>query len=73
MKKGDYVLRSTYQKLAEKNKKLISDISILVSEGWNLMPYRIIVTSRWRKKFREEKLFIAILKDYCKKHPLKKK
>lgn len=72
MKKGSYVTKSIYQKLAEQNKKLILDISILVSESRDLIPDRIFIMSKWRKKFKDEKLFINMLKDYCKKHSLKK-
>lgn len=56
MKKGTYVLRSTYQKLFEENKKLKEDIRTLSEEG---IPsaQKILTLNKWRKHFRHEKAF----------------
>ena len=73
MKKGTYISKATYQKLSEENKKLLSDIRLLVDENMTFMPDQIFCKMKWRKKFKEEKLLCNMLKDYADKHPLKKK
>lgn len=74
LKKRAYVLRSTYQKLAEENKALRADIRILTDENWaKNMPEKIFITEKWRKLWRSEKLLVAMIRDYAKKHPIKNK
>lgn len=65
MKKGTYVLRSTYQKLAEENKKLLNDIRILSEEGFSTVE-RIRTLAKWRKKFKADKEFVKTLKQFSK-------
>lgn len=72
MKKGAYVLKSTYRKLEEQNMDLVSDIRVLVSEGPESLIQRIMTTTRWRIEFEERKSLINMIKDYAIKHPLKK-
>uniref|UniRef100_UPI0040478699 hypothetical protein n=1 Tax=Mariniflexile sp. TaxID=1979402 RepID=UPI0040478699 len=55
------VNRSTYQKLAEENKRLLKDIKLLVDS--QLTPEQIICISEWRKKFRKEKEFNVLMKE----------
>lgn len=57
------VSRSTYQKLAEENKRLKKDIEILVGK---MCPEQIIITSKYRKEFADRDKFNSLLKDVCK-------
>ena len=63
--------RSTYQKLAEENKRLKTDIKILI----NMTPYKewVNVYSKWHAKFEKEIEFMHIMKlaaaSYLKEHP----
>lgn len=65
-----YISRSVYQKLSEENKRLLKDIRVLYenntdeSEFWE-------VWNKWNKKFGEEKIFNAILKEIAKQELLK--
>jgi hypothetical protein len=64
------VSRSTYQKVAEENKRLLADIKILVG----IMDERYLeVYGKWIKHFKEKKQFNDIMvwaaKEYIKKHP----
>ncbi len=71
MKRGTYVKRSTYQKVVEENRRLLTDIRVLTIEG--VSPERILLIQKWRKKFAEDRRFNAILKqmaeEYFKEHP----
>ena len=62
MNKGTYVSRSTYQKLKEKNKKLLQDIHILTKEGFPSAD-KILTIAKWRKKFAEERELFEMLKE----------
>jgi hypothetical protein len=55
MEKGKHVSRSTYQKLAEENKRLIADIRILVDENPSIE--KVQTTLKWHNKFKEGKEF----------------
>jgi aryl carrier-like protein len=52
-KRGKYVSRSTYQKLAEENKKLLKDIKILTQEGLPSVD-KIMTLKKWREKFKQD-------------------
>jgi len=69
--KRRYVFRSTYQKIAEENKRLLNDIKILTSEG--ISAERTLLIIKWRVKFKADKDFTDILqiaaKEYIKEHP----
>jgi hypothetical protein len=73
MKRGTYVLRSTYQKVVEENRKLLLDIRILTEETIMPSPERILCKDKWQKKFRKDKQLNALLKEaavaYMKEHP----
>lgn len=74
MKKGQYVLRKTYQKLAAENKRLLSDIRILTDSDWfKHMPEKIFITARWRKRWDTERELVKMIREYAKKNPIKKK
>ncbi len=68
------VSRSVYQKLKEENKRLIADIFVLV-QPFDLHKNidKILITSKWRKKFEEEEALNKVLKEACleylKRHP----
>ncbi len=68
--KGKYVLRSTYQKVVEENKRLLADIKIFCTD---LTPERIKLTFKWRERFAKDKalneLIITACKEYIKDHP----
>lgn len=53
------VSRSTYQKLAEENKRLLKDIKELVGEH---TAERVLVVQKWREKFEEDNKFNEELK-----------
>lgn len=59
------VSRSTYQKVVEENKRLISDIKLLVEDGLPSAE-KIICIIKWREKFREEKHFNDMMKRVAK-------
>lgn len=61
------VNRSTYQKLAEENKRLISDIKLLVEEG---MPSakKILCIAKWRDKFKKESDFNKMMHEFSKQY-----
>lgn len=65
-RKGKYVSRSTYQKLAEENKKLLKDIRILTEEGFPSAA-KIITLDKWRRKFKEERDMFNLLRDLFKR------
>lgn len=71
-----YVLRSTYQVLVEQNKKLISDIQVLVSNSIPPSFEKLTVVEKWRKYFNSGEQLIELLKvavkDYYEKNPKKK-
>lgn len=73
VEKGKYVKRSTYQKLAEENKKLLIDIGILTDEKYSLSAEKLHVVVKWRNKFAKDKEFNRMLteacKQYLKEHP----
>lgn len=65
------VSRSTYQKVVEENKRLLSDIKLLVKDG--IPSYdQIRCMKKWREKFSKEKEFHDMLrkaaKQYIKDH-----
>ncbi len=57
MQKGKYVSRSTFQKVAEENKKLRSHIAILVKEGMPSIE-RINLVKYYRDKIAADKKFM---------------
>ena len=61
------VNRSTYQKVAEENKRLLADIKLLVEDG---MPSaeKILCIGKWRDKFKKEKEFNALMKQAAKRY-----
>ncbi len=71
MKKGTYVSRSTYQKLKEENKKLLSDIRILTESGFPSAD-KIMTLAKWRKKFEEDREFYVMLKEVLLQQPVAK-
>jgi hypothetical protein len=70
MLKGKYVSRSTYQKVAEENKKLKQDILALLDEGH---PDHLEVWGRWISHFNakaeQNALMDLVLKAADKVHP----
>jgi hypothetical protein len=72
MKKGTYVSRSTFQKLKEENKKLLSDIRILSEAGFPSAD-KILTLAKWRKKFREEREFNQMLREVVLSLPERQK
>ena len=66
------VSRSVYQKVCEENKRLKSDIKILV-ESYGDAPAYIETILKWRKQFRKEKQFNCFMKEaavkYLEQHP----
>ncbi len=73
MKKGTYVLRSTYQKLAEENKRLKEDLRIITSadrDNKGEMHNARLTLLKWRKYFLSLKNFFDGLKEYAQTHPL---
>ena len=67
------ISRSVYQKVCEENKKLLSDIMILVSTDLQLISDKRLLIKKWRYKFQKEKQFNDLLKQfatqYFKDHP----
>lgn len=63
--RGKYVSRSTYQKLAEQNKKLINDIRILTQEGFP-SANKILTIKKWRETFEKENELYNLLKTFLK-------
>jgi len=68
MKKGTYVLRSTYQKLAEENKRLLNDIRILTEDIVPPTFEKITITRKWRKKITEDKVLAKALQGYAEEY-----
>lgn len=54
------VARSIYQKAIEENKRLLSDIKLLVSE--ECPPEKILCIKKWQDKFRDEREFDDMLR-----------
>ena len=46
------ISRSVFQKLKEENKRLINDIKILVEREFPPSDVKVLVTNKWRKKFK---------------------
>ncbi len=67
-----HVSRSVYQKLAEENKKLIQDISVLVLDKYFLTSDRINVLMKWRYKFEQDKQLVDMLREMAIEHFKKK-
>lgn len=64
MKKGSYVSRSVYQKLAEENKRLLKDLrTICLGEMTESLMTRI----HWREKFKKEDKFWDDIKAILRK------
>ena len=59
------VSRSVFQKKCEENKRLISDIRLLTSEGISFEKIECVM--RWRKKFKKEQEFNNMLKSFVTK------
>jgi hypothetical protein len=57
--RGKYVLRSTYQKVVEENKKLLADIGLLVSEEYPLQKIELI--AYWQDKFKKDRQLSATI------------
>ena len=67
-------MRKTYQKLAEENKRLLADIRTLTDGNWaKMMPERIFLTEKWRKRWDSERSLVNMIKEYAKKNPVKNK
>jgi hypothetical protein len=66
MKRGGYVLRSTYQKVVEENKKLLQDIAVMVQEGIN--PEAILLKIEYREKFKKQRMLTSLIKDAAKRY-----
>jgi hypothetical protein len=49
--RGAYIRRSIYQKVVEENKKLLSDIKILVGDYG---PAKLALSDKWEKKFESD-------------------
>lgn len=62
-KRGKYVLRSTYQKKCEENKRLLADIKLLTSDGFSAD--RILLREKWNKKFKQDAAFNQMLQAAC--------
>lgn len=60
------VSRSTFQKLAEENKRLLHDIYNLTKDGEDYAKFE--TRGRWKKHFREEREFNELLKEVSKKY-----
>jgi len=60
------VSRSVYQKATEENKRLISDIQILVASGVSLVKIRCI--QKWRKKFKDDDDFGWLMKEAARQY-----
>ncbi len=73
MKKSNPVSRSTYQKVVEKNKRLLKDIKLLTSNDPALLYKKIKCISKWREKFAEKDefrdLWISLAKEFAKDNP----
>lgn len=63
---GQYVLRATYQKVAEDNKKLLADIKILTTSG--ISPARILLIEKWQNKFKEDNNLNDLITEACNKY-----
>lgn len=70
-KQAKPVSRSVYQKLAEENKKLKSDLKILCFDKPSVDS--IMVRAKWKIHFLKEVNFNSLMKDfatnYIKEHP----
>ncbi|WP_372650847.1 hypothetical protein [Draconibacterium sp.] len=62
-RRGSYVSRSTYQKLKEKEKRLMADIKALVNTD-NVEQF-CEVSQKWMKHFEKEEQFSKKLKTIC--------
>lgn len=69
--KGKTVSRSVYQKMAEENKKLKTDLKTLCF--FDISAKTMIVRMKWRTHFKKEAEFNSMMKgfatEYLKKHP----
>jgi len=61
--RGKYVSRATYQKVVEENRKLLRDMAVIVQDGIN--PDSIILKIEYRKKFKQQRMFTKLLKEYA--------
>ncbi len=57
---------SVFQKKCEENKRLISDIRLLTSEGISFDKIECVM--KWRKKFKKEQEFNDMLKSLVTGH-----
>lgn len=62
MKKGTYVLRSTYQKLAAERDRMLKDLDI-ITRGGMFSAEAILITMKWREKFAQERAFNKMLRE----------
>lgn len=63
MKHGQYVKRSTYQKVVEQNKKLMQDIRLLVTDDDNKIMDAVHLQMKYQDQFKEEKDWNDFIKD----------
>ena len=66
------VSRSAYQKVVEENKRLLSDVRLLVEEGLPSAE-KILCIAKWRDKFEKDREFNELMKlaakSYMEKFP----
>lgn len=69
---GEYVSRSTYNKVAEENKRLLKNISLLVEEIHPLnkkYSSQLILIMNWRKKFKRDLILQDTIKEMLRRKP----
>jgi len=62
MKRGTYVLRSTYQKVAAERDRLLADIKIM-TKGGKPSPECIQIATRWHEKFKRDEAINKLIKE----------
>lgn len=65
MEKGKHVNRSTFQKVAEENKKLRAHIAILVEEGMPSME-KILLIGKYREEIAADRKLMSEIKEVIK-------
>lgn len=60
------ISRSVYQRACEENKRLLSDIGVLVSEG--ISNDKMLCIIKWRNKIRSDKHINDMLKSAAKEY-----
>ncbi len=73
---GTYVTRSTYQKVVEENKSLLSDIyNLVMTKRGNEVSEALFFSTfeKWHDKFKQDAEFKVLMKhvaiEYLKEHP----